>query len=259
MKAVVSVLLLVGACQGPATVPPRGHAEAVRPMTLRYHGEHTGDHEPWIYTAHVSVEPEMYEGRPAWRRSYRFENAGTKVEGTIVVDRETLASLESQSTFSDQRSRATFRHDQVETAVVGADGKARVDTMAVRGFFVTDGWGGFDLYVVSLPLRPGYRTRVNILDLAGDMLRPFAISVQRVERVGVPAGEFDAFRVLVDPLDGDDRQRSIYHVRSDGPPVVVRKQYVVNPRTEGEIKRSTGVEELEAIEGGTSGGAQGGA
>jgi hypothetical protein len=179
-----------------------------------------------------------------------LENAGTKVEGTIVVDRDTPASLESQSTFGDERSRTTFRHNQVETTVVGADGKARVETIAVRGFFVTDMWSGFDLYVISLPLRPGYRTRVNFL--GGDRLRPFAISVERVERVRVPAGEFDAFRVFVDPLDGDDRLRSIYHVRSDGPPVVVRKQYVVNPKTEGEVKRSTGVEELEAIEGGSA-------
>jgi hypothetical protein len=250
MKAVVCVLLLVGACQGPATLPPRGQAEAVRPMELRYHGEHTGDHRPWIYTAHVSVEPAVYEGRPAWRRSYRLENAGTKVEGTIVVDRDTPASLESQSTFGDERSRTTFRHNQVETTVVGADGKARIETIAVRGFFVTDMWSGFDLYVISLPLRPGYRTRVNIL--GGDRLRPFTISVERVERVRVPAGEFDAFRVFVDPLDGDDRLRSIYHVRSDGSPVVVRKQYVVNPKTEGEVKRSTGVEELEAIERGSA-------
>jgi hypothetical protein len=112
---------------------------------------------------------------------------------------------------------------------------------------VTDVWAGLDLYLLSLPLRVGFEKQVDILVDDDKPQRPFKLSVERIERVRVPAGEIESFRIRVDPLDGDDRMRSIYHVRTTSPGVVVRKEYVVNPRTEGEMKQSTGIEELEAV------------
>ena len=251
MKPLPYVLLIVIACQRPLAAPPPMNASAVGPIKLRYHGEHRGDHPSWIYTAHVSVEADAYQGRPAWRRSYRFEDVGkdggNKIEGTILVDRETLAPLESQDTFGGQRSHLVFRPDRVEGTDYGA-GQTTAVSLHVQGFVVTDVWKALDLFVLGLPLRAGYRARVQVLYDNDKPLRPFAVSVERTERVRVPAGEFTAFRVLLEPLDGDERQRAIYHVRSDGPPLVVRKEYVVNPTTVGQLKRSTGVEELEAIE-----------
>jgi hypothetical protein len=252
MKALAFAVLTVIACQRSVTAPPPIHASTIAPMKLRYHGEHHGDHPSWIFTAHVSVAPDAYQGRPAWRRSYRFqdigESNGTKIEGTILLDRETLAPLESDDTFGGQRSHLVFRPDRVEGTEQADDGRVTAVSLPVHGFVVTDVWKGLDVFLLGLPLRPGYRTRVQLLYDTDKPLRPFALSVEPPERVRVPAGEFTAFRVLLDPLDGDDRQRAIYHVRSDGPPLVVRKQYVVNPTTVGQVKRSIGVEELEAIE-----------
>jgi hypothetical protein len=224
-------------------------------MKLRYHGEHRGDHPSWIYTAHVSVAAALYGGRPAWRRTYRFETIGPPagepeitIEGSIVLDRETLAPLEAQSTFGAQQSRLIFRSDRIEGTELAGNAEPSHTTLPVQGFVVTDVWMGLDLYLLGLPLHQGFQQRVSILDENNKPLRPFQLSVERLERVHVPAGEFDAFRVLVDPLDGDQRMRSIYHVRADPPSVVLRKEYVVNPETRGPMKRSTGVEELEAID-----------
>jgi hypothetical protein len=223
-------------------------------MTLRYHGEHRGDHPSWIYTAHVSVTAESHDGRPAWRRSYRFEPAGSPegrvdivVEGTLVLERESLAAVEMESTFGKARRRAVFRADRIDVSGVAEDGTSSQATVPVHGAVVTDVWAGLDLYVVALPLRAGLVQRIDILVDDDKPPRPFQLSVERIERVRVPAGEFDAFRIRIDPLDGDDRMRSIYHVRTAAPRAVLRKEYVVNPRTEGELKQSTGFEELEAI------------
>lgn len=229
-------------------------ASAVAPMTLRYHGEHRGDHPSWIYTAHVSVSTESQSARPAWRRSYRFETIspppkrpGSSIEGTILLERETLAPLEARSTFGTSRHHAIFGPDRVEITAVADDGKVSRTTVPVQGYLVTDVWAGFDLYVLALPLAAGFQQHIDLLE-DDKAPRPFRVSVEAVERVRVPAGDFEAFRIRVDPLDGSDRLRSIYHVRTAAPRVVVRKEYVVNPRTEGPLKQSTGVEELEAIE-----------
>jgi hypothetical protein len=226
---------------------------AIQPMKLRYHGEHRGDHPSWIYTAHVSVESESHHGRPAWRRSYRFNTVNPPaggpdilIEGTTVLDRETMAPLEARSSFGKTRSELSFRSDRVEGTDLTEDGKVSHTTVPVHGFVVTDVWAGLDLYLLELPLKGDFQRRVDVLD--GDKLRPFNLLMERIEQIHVPAGDFEAFRIRVEPLDGDERMRSTYHVRTSAPRVVVRKEYVVNPRTEGAMKQSTGIEELEAIE-----------
>jgi len=239
---------------GPETTA-NGSAAAIQPMRLRYHGEHRGDHPSWIYTAHVSVNAENQGGRAVWRRSYRFETIdpppdwqyGT-IEGTIVLDRDSLAPIEAQSTFGKARHQSRFRPDRIDGIGVAEDGTVSHASVPIHGLVVTDVWAGLDLYLLALPLKQGFRKRVDVLADDDKPLRPFEVSVERIERIRVRAGEFEAFRVRVDPLDGDDRMRSIYHLRASGPGLVVRKEYVVNPRTEGAMKRSTGTEEFESID-----------
>jgi hypothetical protein len=224
---------------------------AIHPVKLRYHGEHRGDHPSWIYTAHISVAADTHEGRAAWRRSYRFETISPPLpgvyEGTIILDRDTLVPFEASSTFGATRQQLAFRPDRVDQTSTSPDGKVSHTTIPVQGFIATDVWAGLDLYVVRLRLEEGLRDRVHIL-YDDKPPRPFELSVERIEQVHVPAGDFRAFRILVTPLDNDDRMRSIYHVRTDTPHLVIRKEYVVNPRTDGPLKQSTGFEELEAIE-----------
>src|SRR5262245_31193956 len=112
------------ACTGTGSRRDTGSRPAtssIRPMKLRYHGEHRGDHPAWLYTAHVTVNAESYGGRAVWRRSYRFETidppAGwsyNTIEGTIVLDRDSLAPLEARSTFGKARHQSMFRSDGIE-------------------------------------------------------------------------------------------------------------------------------------------------
>lgn len=252
----LAATLAAAAC-GHRAIPTTSAATGadVRAMTLRYHGEHHGEHTPWIFTAHVAVTAEDYDGHPAWRRSYRFEQLSPPsrpgdpaMEGSIALERTNLAPLEARSDVGPEHHRTLFYPERIEVSSEGADTRPTRTSVPVRGFVVTDAWAGLDLYVAALPLAPGFEHRIAMFYDDNEPPRPFRITVEGVETVRVPAGEFEAFRIRVDPLDGDDRMRSIYHVRTAAPRVVVRKEYVVNPRTEGALKRSTGVEELEAIE-----------
>jgi hypothetical protein len=239
------------ASSSPASAASLAAAAAIHPVKLRYHGEHRGDHPPWIYTAHISVAADTYEGRAAWRRSYRFETISPPLpgayEGTIILDRDTLVPLEARSIFGAARQQLAFRSDRVDQTDTSPDGKVSHTTIPVQGFIATDVWAGLDLYIVRLRLKEGLRDRVRIL-YEDKPPRPFELSVERIEQVHVPAGDFRAFRILVTPLDNDDRMRSIYHVRTETPHLVIRKEYVVNPKTNGPLKQSTGIEVLEAIE-----------
>lgn len=222
-------------------------------MRLRYHGAHRGDHPAWIYRKHIAVVADMRAGEPVWRRSYRFEHiqitgTGEQYEGEIVVDQRTLAPLEGFNISGDDRRQLAFFADRVEQVSIKGDGSREAKTTPVQEQVVTDPWLGLDLYVLNLPLRIGLQQRFHMFDSAPKPLRPFQLSVDRIERITVPAGAFDTFRVTIEPLEGGDRLKSLYHVSSSGERLVVRREYIVIPKSEGIFKRSVGVEELEAIE-----------
>jgi len=102
----------------------------------------------------------------------------------------------------------------------------------------------------------GYKTSVALLDddysgrPEGWSFRPFTISVVATrERIRVPAGEFTTFRVAIAPMDGNPKMTSTIHIQASAPRFVVRKEFIVNPKTFGKVvKRSTGTEELISIE-----------
>ncbi|WP_394835720.1 DUF3108 domain-containing protein [Pendulispora rubella] len=226
----------------------------MQPSKTRYHAEHHGDHPTWHATLYVSVDADTAAGKPVWRRHYRFEELniqrGGQFEGTTWVDRATLATLKIEDVHIRERARFVFDPQRI----VGTqdDGKGHVTpvTIPLSGFVETGPWNGLDLWVLSQPLQAGYRTRVDLIDdlTPGKAPRPFVVSVERIEPVRVPAGEFTAYRVLFDPQDGDQSRRTVYHVRSGGPPLIVRREFIVNPETTATRKRSIGVEELEAVE-----------
>ena len=251
-------LLLLSAC---ATGSPRSvagpvdaiDAGAVRPLTLRYRAVHRGDHPPWKYVAHVQIVRDTFGGEPAWRQTYRIEDLSptgelpARWQTTTVVHRDTLALLAGEDvsggSFGESRTHLVARG----TRLVGesqARGSTKALDIALRGFVAKD----VDLLALSVPLRRGYTMRFALINEANDGLRPFSLAVERQERLRVPAGEFDAWRIAVTPLDGDRRLTATYHVRGAGPRVVLRREYVVNPETRGKIRRSTGVEELEALQ-----------
>lgn len=248
-------LILLAGCQAH---PPRGATPpgaldpgVVRPLTLRYRAVHRGDHRPWRYIAHVQIRRDTLGGAPVWRETYRIEDLDTsgqpaRWQSTTIVHAGTLALLAGEDvsggSFGDSRTRVAVEGKRL-VGESEAQGVKKPLAFELRGFVVKD----FDLLALSLPLRPGHTMRFAAVNESSDGLRPFAIAVEREERIRVPAGEFDAWRIAVTPLDGDRRLTSTYHVRGAAPRVVLRKEYVVNPETRGKIRRSVGVEELEEL------------
>ncbi|MCK4577318.1 MAG: DUF3108 domain-containing protein [Candidatus Marinimicrobia bacterium] len=54
-------------------------------------------------------------------------------------------------------------------------------------------------YLRTQPLKTGTRFQLTIFD--GRRLRPIAVEVQKVEKITVPAGEFECYRLVPAPLD----------------------------------------------------------
>jgi hypothetical protein len=224
---------------------------ALSPMSVLYRGAHRGDHTSWEYVAYISIAREAHAGQPAWRESYRLQGLppgpSLIIEGTTVVDSGSLAAVVSQDVFGATRTRLSYEQGRVTGEIEDGDGTVAVD-IPTTGNVIRCMWTVLDLFLMGLPPHVGHKVDFHIVDTSAVRLRPFSLTVEGQEHLRVPAGEYDVMRIALQPPDDDRTLTSTYHVRTAQPRVVVRKEYVVNPETVAERKRSVGIEELASVD-----------
>lgn len=181
--------------------------------------------------APVTPSPLQTMGAAPVKLQYRGAHRGAHAPWVYV------AHVEIERSASDPAWRQTLKVEHVSGAKAPRSVEA-IDFVARE----------LDRLVLTVPLEVGYKGDIELPAGAGK-LRPFALEVQREERVRVPAGEFDALRVVITPRDGDQRFSATYHVQSAAPRIVLRKEYVVNPARAGDPSWSLGIEELDSVAG----------
>ncbi|HTE49448.1 MAG TPA: hypothetical protein VK698_01160 [Kofleriaceae bacterium] len=252
VPVVLALVLGLGCARHPpASSAPAAGASApdgssLRAATLEYSGTHRGDHPDWRYQQTVTIAAAERAGRPVWRRTSTF-GADAPMSTVLEIDRATMAAVHSDLTWNGSTVRLDFRPGRTSGLVEHEGARRQVAYRHTEPVVLSD---ALDLYVAALPLAPGYESRLSLLDfwLLDDhpryQTRPFTVRVVEETTVTVPAGSLPVFTVAIDPADGDDRLRSTYHVLRTRPHYAVRMEYVVNPATIGEEKRSVGVDEL---------------
>jgi hypothetical protein len=68
-----------------------------------------------------------------------------------------------------------------------------------------DGTGSFSV-IATLPLAENYATTFRNYDAQAGKVKTMLLKVAGMERVKVPAGEFDAFKINLTSADGSDNQ-----------------------------------------------------
>lgn len=239
-----------GRATAPVAEPAAGpDGASLYPTVLVYDGHHTGDHPTWSYRSTMSLIAAERDGRAIWRRTVTYGDDGP-MRTSLDVDRATLAPVQSQLEWNGATVSLEYAPGTV-TGVIIEDGALRTVSRSHQEPVVL--YDALDLYVAALPLRPGFETRVSILEfwLLGNperyVTRELVLRVTGESEVVVPAGTLPVYVVALVPTDGDERLRTTYHVLVTAPHFVARAEYVVNPATVGEEKRSTGVEELVAL------------
>jgi dipeptidyl aminopeptidase/acylaminoacyl peptidase len=67
-----------------------------------------------------------------------------------------------------------------------------------------------DIALMSLPLGEGYEATFRSFNVNSQKSRPMKLTVAGSEQVTVPAGEFNAYKIEVRPLDGDDGEKVLW-------------------------------------------------
>ena len=119
---------------------------------------------------------------------------------TVVIDKDKLTLIERHVKQGLMTMDLAFKGNKV-TGTMGMNGQTKPVDVELGGPDFADGAGSIEV-IAALPLADGYKTSFYNLDLQKMQPRIMQLSVAASEKVTVPAGSFDAYRVEVVPADG---------------------------------------------------------
>jgi dipeptidyl aminopeptidase/acylaminoacyl peptidase len=178
----------------------------------------------------MSIEREIRETAEGWTVTERFQGPMGGGEDRTVLAKGTLALVSREV----EQGPAKV---QVEIAEGRASGKLDLNgqenpiDVELGGQLFADGAGANEA-LASLPLAEGYSLVYRTLDLMRQREKLMKLEVQGVERVTVPAGTFDTWRLEIVPANGDPGSASVWVAR-DSRKVV--KSSAVLPEMNGAV------------------------
>lgn len=127
-------------------------------------------------------------------------------KGTLIVQRRVMhqgpASVE-----------VAFANDKA-AGKMSMNGQDRPITADLGGVIFADGASTNDA-IAALPLAEGYTTTFRNFDVMRQQVKPRVLKVVGSEKVTVPAGEFDAWKVSVTPAEGTGETTTLWVNKTD--------------------------------------------
>ena len=133
------------------------------------------------------------EGQPHWECQtwQTVEINGQLGKSRVLIDKETFAPLNStwKHTMLGQ-AKGTYSKNQV---VIQSSNQKDPTTLKFTGR-VFDNEQAAEMFR-RLPLKEGFKTTVQIVSTLGTTLIPLEVNVSKLEKIDVPAGSFECFRL----------------------------------------------------------------
>jgi hypothetical protein len=181
---------------------------ALRPATFRYalKGEVKG--QPVAGTSTLTVAVGTRDRRPVWTIDEESRTAAGVETDTTVLDKKTMLPLGRTVRQGDVGVDLAFSDKEVVGQVMKGDGHDLAIRTSNDGALLTDGMP-LNLAVATLPLKQGYVAQVRSLATATGKTQMHYVVVKELEAVDTPAGKFDAYRVLIGPVDALSRMPDV--------------------------------------------------
>ena len=127
-------------------------------------------------------------------------------KGTLLLQKRIIhqgpATIEVQ--FADNKA----------TGTMSMNGQTRPISADLGGVLFADGAGANDA-VAALPLAEGYTTTFRNFDIMAQQVKPRVLKVEGSEKVTVPAGTFDAWKVVITPGEGIGETTTLWVSKTD--------------------------------------------
>ncbi len=209
---------------------PGFSSELVGAMTLTYEAEVTMGDQVVELDVKRDVKKSWFDGDPAWIIETRTTSPAGAVVDTFYVHRESFRPMMRTTRQGGMKADVTFSDGSIN-GMLNMSGNEMPLDIDLAAPVLGDG-GALELALGALPLADGYQTTLRAFDSTIYEARPWSITVSGPEEVNIDAGSFDAYKVVMAPLDGAT-DSSILYVRADAPRYVVMKVGTMHARAGG--------------------------
>ncbi|MFN0109278.1 MAG: alpha/beta fold hydrolase [Blastocatellia bacterium] len=181
----------------------------LKPLKLNYKAklEFSGQ------TIEMTSVTEIKEQGGAWLVSEIAKTPQGEISDVTVIEKGSLIVTKRSIKQGPVAVDVDFKANKASGAM-SMNGQARPIVADTGGAVFADGAGGFSV-VGALPLAEGYSTTFRNFDLQGQKVTLKQLKVVASEKVTVPAGSFDAFKVEITSAEGDPGKITIWIAKTN--------------------------------------------
>jgi dipeptidyl aminopeptidase/acylaminoacyl peptidase len=144
------------------------------------------------------------DGGGTWTATDTMDTPQGSVTDTATIDKSSLIVRKRSVKQGPVAIDVDFAGDKA-AGQFSMNGQTRPIAVDLGGPLFGDAAGG-DQAIACLPLAEGYSTTFRNFDLQSQKVQLMQLKVAGVEKVTVPAGTFDAYRLEITPSDGADKK-----------------------------------------------------
>ncbi len=182
-------------------------------------------------TMPVDLTRTVKEVNGAWVVSETTQMPMGTINDSATIDKRTLL-LRKRVVHQGPAVVEVQFADNKATGKMTMNGQERPIKADLGGTLFADGAGASDV-IAALPLAEGYTTTFRNFDIMSQQVKPRQLKVAGSEKVTVPAGSFDAWKVEITPADGGNGESSTLWVDKTSRRVV--KIVTVIPQMNGAV------------------------
>ncbi len=127
---------------------------------------------------------------------------------TLIVDAINLLPLKRSLKQGPASVQLNFSGDKLEGQIEAGPQKMPIN-IKLNSPALTEG-AGIELALRSLPLVVGYKTFFNQVDIMKANVQQMSINVIDKEKINLPAGQFDAFKIVIKPIDSEEGLQTLW-------------------------------------------------
>ncbi|MDQ3088378.1 MAG: prolyl oligopeptidase family serine peptidase, partial [Acidobacteriota bacterium] len=151
----------------------------------------------------LSVQSEIKDVDGNWVITENVQTPQGEIKEMTVLQKGTLNLIKRTFSQGPMSAELEFK-DNKAVGTMTINGQAKPINADLGGGLFADGTGSYNV-IATLPLKEGYATAFRNFDVQSNKVKMMQLKVDGVEKVSVPAGNFNAYKISL-TSDEDDNQ-----------------------------------------------------
>ncbi|MDQ3180453.1 MAG: alpha/beta fold hydrolase [Acidobacteriota bacterium] len=151
----------------------------------------------------LSVQSEIKDVDGNWVITENVQTPQGEIKEMTVLQKGSLNLIKRSFSQGPMAAELEFKDNKV-VGTMTVNGQAKPINTDLGGALFADGTGSYNV-IATLPLKEGYITAFRNFDVQANKVKMMQLKVDGVEKVSVPAGQFEAYKISLTSEEGDNQ------------------------------------------------------